>query len=401
MTCRRSIVSIGAIALCVLAYCPDVHGAEPKRVLALHSLELVPQSASSMRAELVKQSRAPVVIDDASPPIAHANDANEEARLEAANLQRWKISESRLPPGSEDQFREPTIWERYRLQALAVCAALLMQAGLISLLVHEHRSRERAELVSRKSAAELARMNRLTAAGELSASIAHEVSQPLTGISARASAALHWLSAEKPDVTKIRGALNDIINATHRADDIISSIRLTLKKGEQEKRPVHINHLIEVVLPIVQADLNKEGVELRLDLDSNLELLEVDATQLQQVILNLITNAVEAMHSVPSRILTISTQQTAPGIVRMSIEDTGPGVDRENSDRIFDRLFTTKPSGMGMGLSICRSIIERHGGHISVSKGVNGGAIFQIELPSIRRAVTSTSILTRSLVRSN
>ena len=388
MTSRRSIVSIAAAALCAFACCPDVHGAEPKPVLAFHSLEFAPQSAGSMRTEFVKQSSALVVIHDASPSISTPNDTNEEGQLEAANLQRSKIGESCLPPGGEDQFREPTIWERYRLQALAVCAALLMQAGLISLLAHEHRSRERAELVLRKSAAELARMNRLAAAGELSASIAHEVSQPLTGISARASAALHWLSAEKPDFKKIRVALNEIINATHRADDIISSIRLTLKKGEQEKRPVHINHLIQVALPVVQIDLNKEGVELRLDLDTNIEFLEVDATQLQQVILNLITNAVEAMHSVKSRILTISTRQTASGIVQMSIEDTGPGVDRENTDRIFDRLFTTKPSGMGMGLSICRSIVERHDGHISVSKSVSGGAVFQIELPSIRATAT-------------
>jgi C4-dicarboxylate-specific signal transduction histidine kinase len=311
------------------------------------------------------------------------------------------MSENRLPARSEVQLREPPMWERYRLQVLVVCAALLAQAGLISLLIHEYRSRNRAELMSRKSMAELARMNRLAAAGELSASIAHEVSQPLTGISAKASAALHWLAAEKPDIEKVRDALNDIVNATHRAKDVISGIRLTLKKGDKEKRPVHINRLIQGVLPIVEADLNKEGVELRLDLDTNIEMLEGDPTQLQQVILNQITNAIEAMHSVQPRILAVSTHQTMPGIVSMSVEDTGPGVDREDADRIFDPLFTTKPTGMGLGLSICRSIVERHHGHISVSSGVNGGAVFQIELPSIRSTATSTSILTHSLVRPN
>jgi len=380
MPFRLSIVSIATIALCALACCPGAYATESKQVPVLHSSELAPRGATEMN---------PPAIDVSTP------------KFDGPELQRGKMSENRLPVRSDVQLHEPTMWERYRLQVLVVCAALLLQAGLISLLIHEHRSRNRAEMVSRKSTAELARMNRLAAAGELSASIAHEVSQPLTGISAKASASLHWLAAEKPDIEKVRAALNDIVDAAHRAKDVISGIRSTLKKGDKEKRPVHINRLIQGVLPIVQADLNKEGVELRLDLDSNIEMLEGDPTQLQQVILNQITNAIEAMHSVQPRVLAVSTHQTMPGIVSMLVADTGPGVDRENADRIFDPLFTTKSTGMGMGLSICRSIVERHRGHISVSKGVNGGAIFQIELPSIHSTEASTSILAHSLARSN
>jgi signal transduction histidine kinase len=298
-------------------------------------------------------------------------------------MQRWGISESRLPPGSEIYFRQPSAWQQYRGQILAIFAALLAQTALISLLIYEHRRRHLAEVQSRNSMAELTYMNRMAAAGELSASIAHEVNQPLSGITTRASAALRWLRAETPNLDKAEAALEQIVAACHRASDIVTSVRAMFKKDTSERSPIDINDLILTVLAIVRVDLQKNDVELQTQLDEQVAVVEGDKVQLQQVVLNLVMNAIEAMQSVRPRALKVKSEQSKPEFVHVSIEDTGTGIDPSNLDRIFSALFTTKARGMGMGLSICHSIIESHSGRIWVSPGVNGGSIFQFELPTI------------------
>jgi len=297
-------------------------------------------------------------------------------------LQRWNINESVLPAGSEIRFRPPGLWEQYRAQFLAVLAAVLVQAILISWLTYEHRRRSRAEVLARNSMSELTRMNRIATAGELSASIAHEVNQPLTGIVARASAARRWLTAEKPDIHKVQAALDQIEAAGHRASDIITSVRAMFKKDMNERTSVDINDLILTVLDIVRVDLQKNSVNLQTKLDEWLPAVIGDKVQLQQVILNLVINAIESMHSVQQRVLKVRSERNKAGMVHVSIEDTGTGVDPANLDRVFKALFTTKEHGMGMGLSICHSIIESHNGRIWASPGVSRGAIFQFELPT-------------------
>jgi len=225
-------------------------------------------------------------------------------------------------------------------------------------------------------------MNRLATAGELSASIAHEINQPLTGMVLRASAALRWLAGERPDIGKVRELLSDIVSAGHRASDIVVSIRAMFKKEMSERRPVDINHLITTVLALVRVDLIKNGIELRAQLDEQLPVVECDPVQVQQVVLNLVMNAIESMHSLQPRVLKIQSERSEPDFVHVSIEDTGPGIDPSDVDRIFKPLFTTKTRGMGMGLSICRSIIENHGGRIWVSPGAGRGSSFQFELPT-------------------
>ncbi len=296
-------------------------------------------------------------------------------------LQRLGIKESALPPGSEVRFREPSLWELYREQILAILAVLLMQSGLISWLVFEHRRRQLAEIQSRNVMSELAYMNRRAAAGELSASIAHEVNQPLTGISTRASAALRWLRAEKPNLEKVGTSLEQIIAATHRAADIVASVRSMFKRETSQRLPVDINELIRAVLAIARTDLLKNGVELHTDLDERTLIVEGDQVQLQQVILNLIMNGIEAMQSVRARRLMVKTGQRESRTVYVSVEDTGTGIDPANLDRVFSAMFTTKEHGMGMGLSICHSIIESHAGRIWVTPAVAGGSNFQFELP--------------------
>ena len=297
-------------------------------------------------------------------------------------LQRWGISESRLPPGSEIHFREPTAWEQYRAQIWRSSAALLLQAALIGWLIYEHRRRHLAEVQSRNAIAELTYLNRRATAGELSASIAHEINQPLTGISTRASAALRWLRRETPNLEKAGAALEQIVAASHRAADIVTSVRAMFKKDTSERLPVDVNRLILAVLAIARIDLQKNGVELWTQLDDGISLIEGDAVQLQQVVLNLVMNANDAMRSVQPRVLSVKSKLNGHDCVQVSIEDTGIGIDPANRDQIFKPLFTTKDHGMGMGLSICRSIIEGHEGKLWVTAGNTCGTIFHFELPT-------------------
>jgi C4-dicarboxylate-specific signal transduction histidine kinase len=297
-------------------------------------------------------------------------------------LQRWAISESSLPAGSEIRFHDLSIWEQYRPHIMAIVGTVLAQAVLICWLMFEHRRRHLAEVQSRNAMTELTYMNRRAAAGQLSASIAHEVNQPLTGIVTRASAALRWLRADKPNLERTEAALEQILVSSHRASEIVSSVRSMFRKDTGERRPVDINGLIVTVLAIAWIDLQKNGVELLTQLGERVLVVEGDKVQLQQVILNLVMNAIEAMQSVQPRILQVKSNRGNPEMVHVSIEDTGAGIDPSNLKQVFNPLFTTKERGMGMGLAICRSIIESHNGRIWVSPGVDRGTIFQFELPA-------------------
>jgi signal transduction histidine kinase len=297
-------------------------------------------------------------------------------------LRRWGISEAALPPGSTVQFRQPAVWEIYRWEMIALLVAVLAQSAMIAGLLLEHRRRQRAEILVRKTMSELAHMNRVATVGVLSASLAHEVNQPLAGISARASAAIRWIASEKPDLEKARAALTQIVDASHRASEIVGSVRAMFKKQSNERLPVDINALVREVLAIARTELQNHGVETQTQLDDNLPLVECDRIQLQQVILNLVMNAIEAMEVTEPRVLRVRTFLSKPDMVNVSIQDSGNGIDPANLDRIFETLFTTKSSGMGMGLSICRSIIEGHKGRIWASAAAEKGTVMQFELPT-------------------
>jgi signal transduction histidine kinase len=294
-------------------------------------------------------------------------------------MQRWGISENSLPPGSKILFRSPTAWEQYRGYILAFIAAILIQTALILWLVYEHWRRQRAEILARNTMSELTHVNRVATVGELSASIAHEVRQPLAAMSANAEAALRWL--KKGKLEEVRAGLKDIVSEGFRANDIITNLRAMFKHDVQEKTHVDINKLVSSVLALVVIDLQKHEIELQTQLDEQIPQVLSNQVQLQQVILNLVMNAIEAMSSSQIRVLRIKTALIQPNKVHVSVEDTGTGIEPSDVDRLFKPLFTTKARGMGMGLSICQSIIENHGGRIWVSPGANGGSIFQFELP--------------------
>jgi C4-dicarboxylate-specific signal transduction histidine kinase len=265
---------------------------------------------------------------------------------------------------------------------LAIFALVVLQGALISWLINEHRRRNRAEVLARNSMSELTHMNRVATAGELSASIAHEVNQPLTGIVARAVAARRWLATERPDMDKVRTALDQIETAGHRASDIITSVKSMFQRDTQDRLSIDINGLIWTVLELVNIDLRKEQISLKTELGDQLPPVLGNRIQLQQVILNLVMNAIDAMRSVPDRVLTVKTTLNGRDGVHVSIADTGIGIEPSTLDQIFKPLFTTKEHGMGMGLSICRSIVGSHNGRIWVSAGPERGSIFQLVLPT-------------------
>ena len=229
---------------------------------------------------------------------------------------------------------------------------------------------------------ELAHMNRLATAGVLLASIAHEINQPLTGIVVQAGAARQWLASREPSIEKARDTLDQIESDGLRAGEIITSLRGLFKKETQARTTIDINKLIFTVLAIVRHELLRHGVELRTELDESVPSLEGDRVQLQQVVLNLVMNAIEAMQMETQRILSIRSCVSKTNFVHVLVEDTGTGIDAPTHDHIFDPMFTTKERGMGIGLSICHSIVQSHNGRIWVTRGIDKGSIFQFELPT-------------------
>jgi PAS domain S-box-containing protein len=246
--------------------------------------------------------------------------------------------------------------------------------------------RKQAEARENILLAELAHLNRVATAGELSTSIAHELNQPLTSISLNAETAQLSLASEKPDIGEVRDALDEIVDDCLRAKTIITNLKSMFRKETGDKSEADTNKLIRTVMGLVSADLRKHQIELKMELNDQLPSVLANHVQIQQVILNLVMNAIDAMGSVHPRVLSVKSKLTGLDSVHVSIEDTGIGIGRADVDKLFEPLFTTKEHGMGMGLSICRSIIEHHGGRIWASPGVSRGTILQFELPTGYRA---------------
>jgi PAS domain S-box-containing protein len=252
-------------------------------------------------------------------------------------------------------------------------------------LTEQKRAQDRlraSERSLRRAQGELAHVNRLTTMGQLTASISHEVMQPIAAAITNAQAALRLLGSQPPDVEQVRQALGRIINEGNRATDVVDRIRALFRKTPPRKDDLKINEAVLEVIALTHGEVVKHGVSVETQLTEGLPLIQGDRVQLQQVIINLIINAIEAMSGGEGpRALLISTAQEASGGVRVGVQDSGPGLDVEGLDRLFDAFYTTKPAGMGMGLSICRSIIEGHGGQIWASGNVGPGATFQCTLP--------------------
>ena len=220
---------------------------------------------------------------------------------------------------------------------------------------------------------------------ELVASIAHEINQPLTGVVANGYAGLQWLNRDKPDLDQARNALSCIVSDGTRAGEVVSGLRALAKKSGPEQAKLDINDAIREVQALTRSELQRHRVTLRTDLSADDRPVFGDRGQLQQVLLNLIMNGVEAMSAVTERpkMLAITSEPVEPSGVLVAVQDTGTGLDPATADRIFDPFFTTKLDGLGMGLSICRSIIDAHGGRLWVSPGVPCGTVFRFTVPGV------------------
>jgi PAS domain S-box-containing protein len=237
----------------------------------------------------------------------------------------------------------------------------------------------RSEERYRQAQVELTHANRVTTLGQLSASIAHEVNQPISAIVNNASAALRWLDKGPPDLEKARQALTRIVANGSRAGEVIGRMRALLKKTPLRKEAVEINEAILEVVAVTRGETANNGISVKTQLAEGMPLIQGDRVQLQQVILNLLMNAIEAVNSVGEgpRELMISTAQVPSQSVLIAVRDSGPGLPLVSRERIFDAFYTTKPGGLGMGLSICQSIVEAHGGRLWATANIPRGAIFQ------------------------
>ena len=298
-------------------------------------------------------------------------------------MQRWGITENRLPPGSKILFRNPTTWEQYRAYILAVTAAILIQSALIFWLLYEHRRRRTAEVEARQRMAELAHMNRHATVGELSASLAHEINQPLGAILAHAETAELMINSSSPNMDGIKEILADIKRDDQRAGEIIRRLRSILKKTPSEVKDLDLNEVVSEVFDFLSVQASARKITIS-NVPAPQELqVQGDRIQIQQVILNLIVNGMDAVSDASDgqRRIIGRTAQLDAAFAEVSISDFGPGISAGDLEKVFDPFFTTKTKGLGMGLSIARTIIEAHGGRIWAENQATGGAVFRLVLP--------------------
>jgi len=283
-----------------------------------------------------------------------------------------------LPPFEKEYFRK----DGSRVPVLIGVASLEEPGDQGVTFVLNLTERKRAEETLREVQMGLAHANRVATMGQLTASIAHEIRQPLAAIKMSGNAAFRWLTKNPPEIEETQQSIESIVNEANRAADVISRIHNFVKKAPPSKDAIDINEAILEVVAITRAEVGKHGAAIQMRLAENLPRIGGDRVQLQQVMINLIINAIQAMSDVEGeRTLHISTEHNGLKEVRVSVRDSGPGVAAENLPHLFEPFYTTKPSGMGMGLSISRSIIEDHGGRLWASKHEPRGALFQFTIP--------------------
>lgn len=236
----------------------------------------------------------------------------------------------------------------------------------------------------REEEMEIAHANRVATMAQLSASIAHEVSQPIAAVVLNAEAALRWLDGDPPNLEEVRSALARIVQDGNRAGDLVNGMRAFMRKAPAQDDGLEINAAIIEALSLVHGEVVKNHVSVRTELAENLPVIRGDRVQLQQVVLNLVINAVEAMSGAGDgpRELQIETAQAGPQSVLVAVRDSGPGVAAVHLKRIFEPFYTTKAGGLGMGLLICRSIVEAHGGRLWAAPNRERGAVFSFTLPT-------------------
>ena len=292
--------------------------------------------------------------------------------LVAATCRALTISSFFLTPGGLS--KSGIVNGIISLSAIGASTYLVLQIQSIEVSMHEAR-------------AQLAHIARVTTLGELTASIAHEVNQPLAGVVSSGNACLRWLGNEPPNMEKARQALDRIVKDANRASEVVGRVRGLAKRAVPQKDWLNINETVQEIVVLTRVEVEQNQISLRTQLEHDLPPVWADRIQVQQVFLNLIINAIQAM-SVPRDsqrdLLISSTKGESSGVV-LAVRDSGPGLDPGKLEAIFEAFYTTKRDGMGMGLAVSRSIIEEHGGHLWATPNQPRGAVFQFTLPTTRR----------------
>jgi signal transduction histidine kinase len=323
-------------------------------------------------------SQIPITASDAIAPM-----------FDGRQLKRWGISTAQLPSSSEVQFGELSAWEQYQTQIILILIVLLLQSALIAALLYEDRRRRMAEARILELSSELAHVNRMATAGELTAAITHEIRQPLAGIVARGNAGLNWLKKAAPDLDKVRSALENIVDSGYRADQVLRNTRAMFRKEDTSQGTLNVNAVTKDVLSLVSSKIAQADTKLVTSyMNAPAPIVRINRVQLQQVLLNLTMNAIEAMSTMKTgeRVLTVATAVNQADRVLITVQDSGPGIPIGHVELIFKSFYTTKPDGMGLGLPICKTIVEAHGGVLTAAPADAAGMIFTVDLPlRIRR----------------
>lgn len=350
----------------------------------------VPEAIGEESARLVLRilsgedaSAIPIVVGDFVKPIFVERE-----------LKRWNVSEDRLPAGSEVRLRQAGLWEQYQWHAFVVGGIVLGQAILIVVLIVEHRARFAAEAESRRHLVEVAYLNRRSELAASSASIAHELNQPLGAILSNAEAAELYLKADPPKLEEVEKILADIRRDDQRAADVIKHLRTFFKKKPVEVKKVDVNEVLREAGEILALEAREKGINLATAPDKNPLTVLADPVHLQQVVLNLGLNGMEAMRTSvlwrPSTLrrskLLIKASEVG-STARVEIIDAGPGIPPDKLRKIFEPYYTTKRQGTGLGLSIAREIVQAYGGSIWAENRPEGGAVFSFSLPLSREHV--------------
>jgi signal transduction histidine kinase len=306
-----------------------------------------------------------------------------EIHLDWRQARRWGIGERDVPPGTVWHFREPTLWQSHRNWLIAAAGALAFQAALIAGLLFQRRRRREAILAADQDRLRLVRASRLALAGELTGSIAHEINQPLGAILSNAAAAELILASGGDRREEVLQILADIRRDDQRASDVIRRLRVLLAKNEVERKPFELNEVLSDIEPVLQAEARRRKMTLVFRPAASPVTLIGDRIQLQQVLINLVLNAMDAAADVPEdrHTVVLSAEKTADGIA-VTVRDRGHGIAPADLPRIFDSFFSTKSHGVGLGLSITRTLVETHGGRVWAENGPGEGATFHVELPA-------------------
>jgi len=301
-------------------------------------------------------------------------------------LKRWSIDEDRLPAGSIVRYRDPSIWRDHKWKIIGIIVIIFIQAFALIGLIIQYKRRSRAEKESRKLQDERAHFSRVLSMGEISASLAHELNQPLSAIRSYAQAAQRFLNKDPSEPHEAGKALAGIVAGNRRAEEVIKRIRRALKKEPFEQTRLDVKDIIQEVKMLIRRRAMEQKISLRLKLYAGLPPVFGDRIQLQQVLFNLIINGIESIADegdTPGEVIVQALREKSDAVT-ISVRDSGVGIDEKQADILFDAFYTTKPAGMGIGLSISRSIIEGHGGRLWATRNPDKGSTFSFTVPIYR-----------------